>query len=222
MSIEPSEIRIVIADDHPIFRKGLRQIIEMEPGLRVVAEASDGSEALTRITEQRPAVVVLDVDMPVMDGFEVVRAIRSQNLPVEIIFLTMHKDEDVFNEALNVSVRGYVVKDSAVTDIVGGIRAVAAGQSFISPSISGYLLNRTARVTPLGILDLTLHEKRILLLIADHLTNKEIATQLFVSHRTVENHRSNICNKLNLRGSHALLKFALDRKVQLYKETVGR
>jgi DNA-binding NarL/FixJ family response regulator len=215
MGTLPSEVRILIADDHPIFRRGLRQIVEMEPGLKIVAEADDGAQALAQIVAEKPDVAVLDVDMPRMDGFEVVRELRKLNLPVGVVFLTMHTDEDVFNEAVNNSVQGYIVKDSAATDIVGGIRAVAEGRSFISPSISGYLLTRSRRAIPAGVKDLTLNEKRILLLISEHKTNKEIAVQLYISHRTVENHRANICQKLDLRGPHALLKFALDHKGQL-------
>jgi DNA-binding NarL/FixJ family response regulator len=210
-----SEIRILIADDHPVFRKGLRQIVETEPDLKIVAEADDGEQAWARILEQRPDVAVLDVDMPRMDGFDVVREIRARSLELAVVFLTMHKDEDVFNEAINHGVQGYIVKDSAATDIVGGIRAVASGQPFISPSISGYLLARNSGSASAGLKDLTLNEKKILLLIAGHKTNKEIAAQLFISHRTVENHRANICQKLDLHGSHALLKFALDHKSRL-------
>src|SRR5688572_9334033 len=139
------EIRILIADDHPVFRAGLRQVIEMSAGLKVVAEAEDGTMALERVREHQPDVVVLDVDMPGMDGFEVVRALRQEKLPVEVVFLTMHKDEAMFNAAMNIEVKSYVVKDSAVTDIVASIRAAFAGHPFISPVLSSYLLNRRQR-----------------------------------------------------------------------------
>ena len=215
-----AEMSIVIADDHPIFRQGLRQVIEAERDLRVVAEAGDGEAALARLGELRPDMAVLDIDMPKLDGFAVARAIRREGLPVEVVFLTMHKDEDMFNEALDLGVRGYVVKDSAVTDIVGSIRAVAAGRHFISPSISTYLVERRRRADALaaskpGIRDLTPTERRVLTLIAENKTSREIAEELFVSPRTVENHRANICQKLDLRGAHALLKFALEHRSQL-------
>jgi len=214
------EIRILIADDHPVFRAGLRQVIELSADLKVIAEAEDGTMALERVREHTPDVAVLDVDMPGMDGFEVVRALRQEKLSVEVVFLTMHKDEDMFNAAMNIEVKGYVVKDSAVTDIVASIRAVHAGQPFISPALSAYLLNRTrasARLTheKPGIHQLTPTERRILKLLAENKTSKEIAAELFVSHRTIENHRANICQKLGLSGSNALFKFAIENKSQL-------
>lgn len=140
-----NEITIVMADDHPIFRKGLRQIIEMEQGLKVLGEASDGRAALVMIQEMKPEVAVLDVNMPQMKGFDVAREIQRLELPVGIIFLTMYDDERMFNEALNVGAKGYLLKDSAIIDIVTSIRSVAAGQRYISPAISNYLMNRAAR-----------------------------------------------------------------------------
>jgi DNA-binding NarL/FixJ family response regulator len=214
------EISILIADDHPVFRAGLRQVIEMTAGLKVVAEAEDGTMALERVREHHPDVVVLDVDMPGMDGFEVTRALRHENLQVEVVFLTMHKDEDMFNEAMNIGVKSYVVKDSAVTDIVASIRAAFAGKPFISPVLSSYLLNRTQRTAKLteekpGIHQLTPTERRILKLLSENKTSKEIAGELYVSHRTIENHRANICQKLGLHGNHALLTFAIEHKSQI-------
>jgi DNA-binding NarL/FixJ family response regulator len=215
-----TETRILIADDHPIFRKGLRQVIETEASLKVVAEAEDGEDALSGLRELKPEVAILDIDMPKMDGFEVARALQRENLSIEVIFMTMHKEEDMFHAAMDLGVKGYIVKDSAVSDIVGSIKAVAAGQHFISPSISTYLINRNRRAASLTkemptLNDLTPTEQRILKLIADNKTSREIAGELFISHRTVENHRANICSKLELRGSHALLKFAIEHKSQL-------
>ena len=214
------EIRVVIADDHPVFRQGLRQVVELEQGIKVVGEAGDGASALRMIQELAPDVAVLDINMPQLKGFDVAREIRQQSLAVRIIFLTMYDDERMFNEALNVGALGYLLKDSAISDIVGGIRAVAAGQHFISPSISGYLINRAARSAALSeqtpSLDLlTPTELRILKLIAEYKTSKEIAAQLFISYRTVENHRTNICQKLGIHGSNALIKFALEHKYDL-------
>lgn len=214
-----TETKIIIADDHPIFRKGLRLVIE-DAGMRVVAEADDGEEAWTLIQRLLPDVAVIDVDMPKLDGFQLARRLREEKVPVEIVFLTMHKDEDIFNAALDVGVRGYVVKDSAAADIARCVRAVLAGDHYISPSVSSHLVQRRARSSALkqarpGIEKLTPTERRILQLIAESKTSKEIAEELSISPRTVETHRTNISNKLELRGSHALLKFAYEHKSEL-------
>lgn len=215
-----TEIRIVIADDHPVFRQGLKQVIEKAPHLKVLAEAEDGIAALERIHECRPEIAILDIDMPNQDGFAVARSIREQRLPVTIIFLTMHRDELHFNEALDLGGKGYLIKDSAVADIVNCINAAAAGQNYISPALSTYLLNRSRRATALverqpGLRDLTATEQRILALLAEYKTSKEIASQLCVSVRTVENHRAHICMKLDLHGAHALVKFAIQHKSEI-------
>ena len=214
------EISIVIADDHPVFCQGLRQIIEMEPGLEIVGEARDGAAALSMIRELKPDVAVLDINMPKMKGFDVARELRQQGLKAAIIFLTMYDDERMFNEALNVGALGYLLKDSATSDIAESVRAVAAGQHFISPSISRFLINRSSRSAALSekrpsLNDLTPTELRVLKLISEHQTSKEIAAQLFISYRTVENHRTSICHKLGIHGSNALIKFALEHRYEL-------
>jgi DNA-binding NarL/FixJ family response regulator len=119
-----AELRLVIADDHPIFRRGLCVVIEADPRLKVVAEAEDGTTALARIREHQPEIAILDMEIPPPDGLAVTRAIREQRLPVEVIFLTMHKDEALFNAALDLGVKGYVVKDSAAAEIVGCIKTM--------------------------------------------------------------------------------------------------
>jgi DNA-binding NarL/FixJ family response regulator len=215
-----AEIRILIADDHPVFRKGLRQIVEEDSALRVVAEAEDGETALALILQLAPDVALLDVDMPKLDGIEVARSVSQKRQAVEIVFLTMHKDEDVFNEAMDAGAKGYVLKESAATDIIHSIRTAHGGRHFISPQLSSYLVNRNARAASLarqkpGLDALTATERRILKLIAENKTSREIAAELFISVRTVENHRANICAKLELRGAHTLLKFALEHKSAL-------
>jgi DNA-binding NarL/FixJ family response regulator len=214
------KLKILIADDHPIFRRGLREVMEEDAGLLIIGEAGNGLVALQQIEQLQPDIAVLDIDMPQLSGFEVVKELHRKNLPVKIIFLTMHRDEDLFNEALSLGARGYVLKDSAATEAVACIRTVAGGQHYISPVISTYLIRRSERLAAFaqetaGLSALTPAELRVLKLIATNKTSREIAAELFLSYRTVENHRANICQKLNLHGSHALVKFALEYKSQL-------
>ncbi len=214
------EITIVIADDHPIVRKGLREAIEEDEKLRVVAEASNGQEAIEAIEKFSPQVTILDVDMPVINGFDAARKIKAKKFSTEIIFLTMHRDEDMFNEAIDLGAKGFVLKDSALTDIVECIKTVASNNHYTSHALTSFLINRSRRAVQLTeqqptISDLTQTERRVLKLIAENLTSKEISEQLFISPRTVEKHRENICQKLNLQGAHSLFKFALQHKSEL-------
>jgi DNA-binding NarL/FixJ family response regulator len=215
-----SDIRILIADDHPIFRQGLRQVIEAQHGLTVVAEAADGDRALQHLREADIAVAVLDVTMPLKDGFAVAREAREHRLAAAIVFLTMHRDEHYLDAALDAGVRGYVLKDNAATEIVDCIRSVAGGGDYVSPTLSSLLIRRHTRAAGLAerkpeIEQLTETERRILRLVADGLTSREIAGQLGIGVRTVEHHRNNVAVKLELRGSHALTKFALRHKSDL-------
>jgi DNA-binding NarL/FixJ family response regulator len=215
-----NEIKILIVDDHPIFRKGLRQVIETDPKLKVVDEAENGLTALDLIEDLRPSVVVADVNMPQMGGLELARRVRDKNLPVALVFLTMHKDETMFNAAMDLNVRGYVLKDNAVSDITDCIKMVAAGKHYITPSLSEYLFNRSQKTAGFkqqtgGLNALTKTERRVLKLIAEEKTSKEIGELLFIHPRTVDNHRTNICQKLDIHGSNALLRFALVNKSEL-------
>ena len=214
------EIRIVIADDHPVFRRGLCMVIASDPALKVVGEAENGDEAIARISELRPDVALLDIDMPGKSGFDVARQLQSLRIQPAIIFLTMHEDEALFNGAFDLGAQGYLLKDSAVADIVAGIKTVTSGRQFISPSLSTFLFSRARRATSLAehkpsILDLTPTERRVLKLIAENNLTSDIAAKLGISLRTVENHRAHICQKLELHGSNALLKFALTHKSEL-------
>ncbi|CAN5401393.1 response regulator transcription factor [soil metagenome] len=214
------QINIILADDHPIVRQGLRQMIEADARLSVVAEAGDGETALELIEKHQPEVAVLDIDMPKMKGFEVVREMRNRKIKTAVIFLTMHGEKEIFQAAMDLDVEGYVLKDSAVTDIVAGIKSVAAGRPFFSSSLSGLLLKRVRRTGEFenetyGLNQLTVTERRILKLVADEKTSKEIGEQLYISHRTVEKHRANISRKLGLQGSLALVKFAVAHKSEL-------
>ncbi|HKY04338.1 MAG TPA: response regulator transcription factor [Blastocatellia bacterium] len=214
------DIKLVVADDHPIVRKGLVQIITAAPEIKVLAEAGDGEVALRLIEELRPDVALLDINLPRLTGFDVILEAERRKLPVKIIFLTMHSEEELFNEAMDLGAQGYLLKDSAVTEIVEAIKRVAAGHSYISAAITAYLLNRSRRAAEFasqsqGIASLTPTERRVLRLIAEYKTSKEIADEMGSHYRTVENHRTNICRKLDIHGSHVLLRFALRNKSEL-------
>ncbi|MCW5958543.1 MAG: response regulator transcription factor [Pyrinomonadaceae bacterium] len=215
-----NKITIILADDHPIVRNGLRKEIEEDRRLEVIAEANNGQEAIEAIKANTPNVTVLDVDMPVMNGFDVARWIRKEGIATEVVFLTMHKDENLFNEAIDLGAKGFVLKDSALKDIVECIKTVAASENYVSNALTTFLMNRSKRAIGLiekepTINDLTKAERRILSLIADDLTTNEIAEKLFISPRTVEKHRSNISQKLDLHGTHSLVKFAYNNKSEL-------
>ena len=214
-----AKITVLIADDHPIFRRGLRQIIEKDAALHIVAEVGDGDAALAQMRALQPQVAVLDVDMPQRDGFAVMRSVLAEKLSCAVVFLTMYKEERFFNAALDAGVIGYVVKDSAIHEITTAIRAAARGKNFISPLLTTFLLNRLRRAenqAPADPLDtLTTAERRVLQLVAGTKSNQQIADELFISIRTVEHHRSNICAKLGLEGKNALLAFALTHQAEL-------
>ena len=214
------QIKIVIADDHSIVRQGLRQMLDADSNLTVVGEAKNGRQALELIAAQQPDVAVLDVDMPEMGGFELVRELRGRKINIEIVFLTMHSEEEIFQTAMDLNVSGYVLKDDATSDIVAAVKSVAAGKSFISPSLSSLLLNRRRRAEELKsdkpeLSLLTPTERRVLRLIAEDKTSREIGGELFVSHRTIDTHRQNIIRKLNLHGNLALVKFVITHKSEL-------
>ena len=136
------EIRIVIADDHPVLRRGLLQVIESDPRLKVVAEAGDGKTALAQIEELKPHIAVLDVDMPALNGLGVAREVEKKKLPVKIVFLTIHSEEDLFHAAMDSGASGYLLKDSASAEIVTALRAVADGKDYVTPSLTAYLIRR--------------------------------------------------------------------------------
>jgi len=214
------EIRILIADDHPVLRAGLRHVIEGDRSLRVVAEAADGPSALEQIEALRPDVAVLDIEMPGCDGFSVLREMQKRRLASAVIFLTLHAHESLFNEAIDLGARGYILKDSALAGIVDGVKAVANGHHYVTPALTTFLIRHRTRAEALsarqpGLASLTPTERRILRLIATGQSSKEIADSLFVHYRTVENHRVNVAQKLGLSGHNAVLKFALEHKTEV-------
>lgn len=217
------KLKIFIADDHPIFRGGLRQLIVMDGNFEIVGEAKDGAEAIERLLQIRADVALLDIDMPKASGFDVLTAVREKGLALHFIFLTMHKDEKFLNAALDLGVKGFLVKDSAAEEVIDCLNAVVNGQEFISPQLTSFLIKRLrqAQSSPAKTsqLDqLTSTERKVLRLVAQYKTNKEIAAELFMGVRTVEQHRLNISEKLDLKGRHALMKFAAENLERLKAE----
>ena len=211
------QVALIVADDHPIFRAGLLQILEKEPALEVVAEVGDGDAVLTAIDEFRSDVLVLDLDLPGKTGLDIARQLFEIRDAPKIVILTGHNDVDLFNEAMDLGVMGYVLKDCAVSDLVAALRHVMEGKPYISPTISSYVLDRHQRASGLskahpGLAELTSAEKRVLKMISNSLTSKEIADRLHLSPRTIENQRASICDKLGLHGAHSLVKFAFEHK----------
>lgn len=210
-------MRVIIADDHPIFRQGLINVIQEEGSFEIVGEANDGGKALRLIEKLAPDIAILDISMPGMTGLELAKETRDRELSTRIVVMTMYDDESYLDEAMDAGVMGYLLKDNAAVDLINCLKTIAAGRRYVSPSMSEYLLGRHSEKKQLeddkpGIKDLTQTEKKVLKLISQNLTSKEIAKELFISYRTVQNHRANICDKLNLRGSNALLQFAIEHK----------
>ncbi|MCZ7557014.1 MAG: response regulator transcription factor [Bacteroidia bacterium] len=214
------EPTVIIADDHPIFRKGLRDVIENSARFRVLGEASDGASALALIMEEIPDVAILDIEMPGMSGIDILRKVSEAGLHVSSLILTMYDDEDMFNEAMDAGAMGYILKDSAILEIVKGLSKVARGEIFVSAAMTSAALRGKTEAHPqlrkrLGLHLLTPAEKRVLQLIAEDKTTKEISETLSVSPRTVDNHRAHICSKLKITGVYALIKFAVRYKALL-------
>jgi DNA-binding NarL/FixJ family response regulator len=215
-----ARIKILIVDDHPLFRSGLRQVVAGDARLELMGEAADGEAALKFILEKKPAIAVLDVNLPGLTGLQIAQKLHGKKHPTRIIILTMHKEEEMINRALDFGVNGFVLKENAAEDILEAVVTVAQGGHYLSPAVSGFLINRRRRAEDLtaqkpGLDNLTKAERKILKLVAEKKTSKEIAAELFISPRTVEAHRANICAKLELTGSNSLLQFALENRSSL-------
>jgi len=216
----PTSFRIFIVDDHPLFRQGLRQAIAADGRFQLVGETDRGQDAIEQLRALKPELAVVDLNLPDISGLQVIAALRDLVLPTRVVVLTMLKDESAFNHAMNLGAQGYLLKESAVSEIINCLATVARDAPYVSPALSAFLLKRRDRAVQLanhlpGLDELTTAERRILKRIADKKSSKEIATELHVSLRTVETHRANICAKLELRGANSLLQFALEHRAEL-------
>ncbi len=212
-------INVVIADDHPIFRQGLSATIEKNKSIKVVGEAENGEAAIELTRRLDPDVVILDIDMPAKDGIETARELKSLGLSAKVVFLTMHKENSILRSLKSLGVKGYVLKDSALNEIVRCINSVVAGNTYLSPALNELIVENAetpqrTEMSPL-ISTLTQAERSVLKLVTESKTSREIAEALFVTVRTVETHRYNICTKLGLNGPNALFKFALQNKHEI-------
>jgi DNA-binding NarL/FixJ family response regulator len=213
-----AQIRILLADDHTIIRSGIKLLLEQQPDFKVVAEASDGREAVELVSKHHPDVAVLDIGMPELNGIEATRQIASTAASTQVVILSMHADEGYVLRALKAGARGYILKNSAEADLIRAIRSVAEGKSFFSPVISKMLLDDYVRqLRDKQVEDsydlLTPREREILQLLAEGKTNKEVANILHLSVYTVDTHRGNILQKLNLHGVPELILYAVRKGI---------
>lgn len=211
-------IRVIVADDHTMIRSGLKSLIDRAADLEVIAEAQDGMQAVQQAQELHPDVVVLDIAMPNLNGIEAARQITSRQERVGIVILSMHSDEGYVLKALKAGARGYILKDSSENDVISAVRAVSAGKAYFSPEISRMMADDYLRqMQQRGVEDsyelLTTRERQILQMLAEGKSNKEVASALDLSLHTVETHRSNILQKLNLHSIPELILYAVRKGI---------
>ncbi|MDO8685388.1 MAG: response regulator transcription factor [Clostridiales bacterium] len=198
-----SKIRVLIADDHPMIRQGLKQILEMEEDMDVVAQASNGREAVRLAREHKPDIILMDINMPEMDGLQAIREIKKSAMPSRVIMLTIHEDREYLFKALQIGAEGYVLKDAETSVLVSAIRSVNNGQAYIQPNMTRQLVTEFNRIVTNEKVKkdentLTSRELDVIVLIAEGMINKEIGKKLFISEKTVKNHVSNIFRKLDV------------------------
>ena len=211
-------MRVLLADDHGIVRRGLRSLIETDPSLTVVAEAADGLEAVRLSEEHRPDIVILDVAMPKLNGIEVAARVQALAHPPSVIILSMHADESYIIRALAAGARAYLLKDATDEDLLPAVKAVAAGKPFFSPAVTAVLVEDYVRqLQARGLTDsyhlLTAREKEVLQLLAEGRSNKEVATLLDLGLSTVETHRANLMQKLNLHNTAEIVLYAVRKGI---------
>jgi two-component system, NarL family, response regulator NreC len=210
-------IKVVLADDHPIVRQGLRNLLNSELDFKVIGEASDGLKALELVDTLRPDVLVVDLMMPVLNGMEVIRRAKHSAPGLRIIVLSMQNADAYVVEALKSGAAGYVLKDTGPAELIQAIREVVAGQRYLSPEIAGRLTNPYVQQSGESIDDpykrLSNREREVLQLAAEGYTSADIAARLFISPRTAELHRSNVLSKLSLHSQNDLVRYALKRGI---------
>jgi DNA-binding NarL/FixJ family response regulator len=212
------KLRILLGDDHTLLRQGLRKILEERPDWEVVAEASDGRDAVRQATATQPDVAILDIGMPLLNGIEATRQIIRRSPKIHVLILSMHSNEAYIIQALHAGARGYLLKDSADTDLIRAVTAVAAGKSFFSPAVAKIMLDDYVRQrSEQGTIDrfesLSEREREVFQLVAEGHSNKEVADLLSISPATVETHRAHILQKLDVHNTAELVLYAVRRGV---------
>ena len=202
-------IRVLLADDHTILRKGVRMLVDSQPDMEVVGEAKTGREAIDQARGLKPDIVLMDISMPELNGIEGTRQICDELAHTKVIALSMHKDSVYVREILRAGARGYLLKESEDEDLLRAIRSVYRGEAFLSPSISDAVLTDYRKHVSNPVDLLTSREREILTMVADGKTNKEIANALNLSVYTVESHRGSVMEKLNLHNTGDIVRFAL-------------
>jgi len=213
-----NKVRVLLADDHGVVRKGLRFLLERQPDMEVVGEAADGREAVSLAAEVNPDIIIMDIAMPLLNGIDATAQIVKRNPKVGVIILSMHSDEGYLVRILTAGAKGYLLKDSADADIVRAVQAVARSKPFFSPQIAQTLLEDYMRqMKQQGLQDsyelLTDREKEILQLLAEGKSNKEVAALLNLSVYTVETHRANLMQRLNLHSTAEIVLYAVRKKI---------
>lgn len=202
-------IRVLLADDHTIVRQGLKLILAAQPDFEVVGEAANGREAAELAEKLKPDIVLMDVQMPDLNGIEATRRMVAANSRIRVLVLSMHKEALYVREVLKAGARGYILKDAIDTELLSAMRSVARGDGYISPAVSGALLTDYREQSSNPLDTLSTREREVLQLIAEGKTNKEVATKLNLSVYTVDSHRGKIMEKLNLHSAGELVRFAM-------------
>ena len=204
-----NEIRILLVDDHKLITDGLKSLLNEEPGIRVCATAANGKEAVEILDLLSIDLVIMDIDMPVMNGLDATRLIKKKATSPFVIILSIHSEKGMVEDLINTGVDGYLLKNAGKEEIINAIQKVIAGEKYFAPDVTLSLLNKESLSTNSLEHDLTEREIEILILIADGYTNKEIGEQLFISHRTVDTHRTNMMKKLNVKNIAGLISHAI-------------
>lgn len=212
------KISVLLADDHPIVRHGMKAVLSQMSSIEIVAEAQDGNEALSLLTQLNPQIAIIDVNMPGKSGLDILKELKQAGSEIKVIINTAYKDESLLKNALSLGARGFILKENALTEMGHCLEKVISGGRYISSELTELMVSASdepAAGIIAGLASLTLSEKKILKYVSQGKSTKDIAAELFLSYRTVENHRNNICKKMGLSGGNSLLKFAIDNKEKL-------